>query len=190
MSLVHKFVHMYYRKKSQSVMEGTEVTFLFQFGLTRDTVTVDSSTLTLKALKDLACDFINTKCPEHGLNHLFERLILFKHDYNSTNVLQLITNTTEVVDETLVEIVLSGKQTLYLFALAFKFHLQLFALYEVYEIVSNGFLAQVPSEYVPIRPHALAVHSYKVPTFCDFCGEMLFGLVRQGLKCEGKFMTK
>ncbi|CAL1675744.1 unnamed protein product [Lasius platythorax] len=93
-------------------MEGTEVTFLFQFGLTRDTVTIDSSTLTLK----------------------------------------LITNATEVIDETLIEIVLT---------------------------------AQVPSEYIPIRPHALAVHSYKVPTFCDFCGEMLFGLVRQGLKCEG-----
>lgn len=36
-----------------------------------------------------------------------------------------------------------------------------------------------------VRPHALWVHSYKTPTFCDFCGEMLFGLVRQGLKCEG-----
>lgn len=36
------------------------------------------------------------------------------------------------------------------------------------------------------RPHTLAVHSYKAPTFCDFCGEMLFGLVRQGLKCEGR----
>lgn len=35
-----------------------------------------------------------------------------------------------------------------------------------------------------IRPHTLAVHSYKAPTFCDFCGEMLFGLVRQGLKCD------
>ncbi|KFM62363.1 Serine/threonine-protein kinase D1, partial [Stegodyphus mimosarum] len=34
-------------------------------------------------------------------------------------------------------------------------------------------------------PHSLMVHSYKSPTFCDFCGEMLFGLVRQGLKCEG-----
>lgn len=100
----------YCRKESQGIMEGTEVTFLFQFGLTRDTVTVDSSTLTLKALKDLACDFINTKCPEHGLNHLFERLILFKHDYNSTNVLQLITNATEVIDETLVEIVLTGER--------------------------------------------------------------------------------
>jgi uncharacterized protein YuzB (UPF0349 family) len=40
-------------------------------------------------------------------------------------------------------------------------------------------------EDVQIRPHSLSVHSYKTPTFCDFCGEMLFGLVRQGLKCEG-----
>ena len=41
-----------------------------------------------------------------------------------------------------------------------------------------------------VRPHALSVHSYKTPTFCDFCGEMLFGLVRQGLKCEGNFFFK
>ncbi|KAI4484832.1 hypothetical protein M0804_007398 [Polistes exclamans] len=141
-----------YRIKSSKNMEGPEVTFLFQFGLTRDTVTVEASTLTLKALKDFACNFINAKCPDHGLSHLYERLLLFKHDYSSTNILQLITNAMDVVDETLVEIVLT---------------------------------AQVPSEDVPIRPHALTVHSYKVPTFCDFCGEMLFGLVRQGLKCEG-----
>lgn len=38
-----------------------------------------------------------------------------------------------------------------------------------------------------VRPHALSVHSYKAPTFCDFCGEMLFGLVRQGLKCDGMY---
>ena len=36
-----------------------------------------------------------------------------------------------------------------------------------------------------IRPHTLYVHSYKAPAFCDDCGEMLWGLVRQGLKCEG-----
>ncbi|GAA6111818.1 serine/threonine-protein kinase D2, partial [Tachysurus ichikawai] len=36
-----------------------------------------------------------------------------------------------------------------------------------------------------IRPHALNVHSYRAPAFCDHCGEMLFGLVRQGLKCDG-----
>lgn len=46
--------------------------------------------------------------------------------------------------------------------------------------------AAIPNtEEVVVRPHGLVVHSYKVPTFCDYCGEMLFGLVRQGLKCEG-----
>lgn len=39
-----------------------------------------------------------------------------------------------------------------------------------------------------IRPHTLYVHSYKAPAFCDDCGEMLWGLVRQGLKCEGESM--
>ena len=38
---------------------------------------------------------------------------------------------------------------------------------------------------VQIRPHSLQIHSYKTPTFCDFCGQMLFGLVKQGLKCDG-----
>jgi len=42
-------------------MEGPEVTFLFQFGSVRDAVCVPAIALTLKTLKDLACDFINTK---------------------------------------------------------------------------------------------------------------------------------
>lgn len=46
-------------------------------------------------------------------------------------------------------------------------------------------IAQATVEDFQIRPHALYVHSYKAPTFCDYCGEMLWGLVRQGLKCEG-----
>lgn len=45
-------------------------------------------------------------------------------------------------------------------------------------------LANEPSDEIQIRPHALAVHSFKTPTFCDFCGELLFGLTRQGLKCD------
>lgn len=38
---------------------------------------------------------------------------------------------------------------------------------------------------VRIRPHSLVVYSYRTPTFCHHCGEMLWGLVRQGLKCDG-----
>lgn len=49
-----------------------------------------------------------------------------------------------------------------------------------------SFSALATTEDFQIRPHALYVHSYKAPAFCDDCGEMLWGLVRQGLKCEGR----
>ncbi|CAD5212116.1 unnamed protein product [Bursaphelenchus xylophilus] len=32
-------------------------------------------------------------------------------------------------------------------------------------------------------PHNVQVQSYKTPTFCDYCGEILVGLIKQGLKC-------
>ena len=101
-------------------------------------------------------DGFGFQCPDHSLTRLNERLLLFRHDYGSLNILQHVNSAAEIMDETLVEIVLSS---------------------------------QVPTEEVPFRPHALAVHSYKAPTFCDFCGEMLFGLVRQGLKCEGTYIS-
>lgn len=40
-------------------------------------------------------------------------------------------------------------------------------------------------EDLQVKRHNLSIHSYKSPHFCDFCGEMLWGLVKQGLKCEG-----
>lgn len=49
--------------------------------------------------------------------------------------------------------------------------------------------ASATFEDFQIRPHALFVHSYRAPAFCDHCGEMLWGLVRQGLKCEGEFFS-
>ncbi|KAL1501781.1 hypothetical protein ABEB36_007046 [Hypothenemus hampei] len=135
---------------------GPEVTFMFQFGFIRDAITVPQFTLNLKTIKELACDFLNSKVPDHGVNRLEDRLLLFKHEYNSNNILQFINSASDIVDETLIEIVLTAK-------------------------VPNDH----HSEVVTLRPHALSVHSYKTPTFCDFCGEMLFGLVRQGLKCDG-----
>ena len=38
-----------------------------------------------------------------------------------------------------------------------------------------------------ICPHILVVHTYRTPgTFCDYCGTLLFGLLKQGLRCEGR----
>lgn len=41
--------------------KGPEITFMFQFGLIRDAVSVPQSTLNLKTIKLLAVDFLNSK---------------------------------------------------------------------------------------------------------------------------------
>ena len=57
----------------------------------------------------------------------------------------------------------------------------------VIEIVMNT--QPLGDEDVEIRPHSLLVHSYKTPTFCDFCREMLFGMFKQVKSDKKMFYT-
>ncbi|XP_006626195.1 serine/threonine-protein kinase D3 isoform X2 [Lepisosteus oculatus] len=128
------------------------VSFLLQIGLTRETVTLEAHDLSISAVKDLVCSIVDQKFPECGFFGMYDKILLFRHDLNSENILQRLTSADDIHEGDLIEVVLSALATV---------------------------------EDFQIRPHALFVHSYKAPTFCDYCGEMLWGLVRQGLKCEG-----
>ncbi|XP_056021633.1 serine/threonine-protein kinase D1-like isoform X16 [Ostrea edulis] len=141
--------------------------FQMQIGLTRDQINIDGE-LTLASLQEIACSFVDRKVnglngassrmarhckfPEHGFYSLVDKILLFRHDNTSSNILQIITSPMDVKEGCLVEVVLS---------------------------------AQITMEDLQIKRHNLSIHSYKSPHFCDFCGEMLWGLVKQGLKCEG-----
>ncbi|XP_028597979.2 serine/threonine-protein kinase D2 [Podarcis muralis] len=127
------------------------VSFQIQIGLTREFVLLPASS-DLAHVKQLACSIVDQKFPECGFYCLYDKILLFKHDPSSANILQLVRAASDIQEGDLVEVVLSASATF---------------------------------EDFRIRPHALNVHSYRAPAFCDHCGEMLFGLVRQGLKCDG-----
>uniref|UniRef100_A0A8C5HZG0 Serine/threonine-protein kinase n=1 Tax=Gouania willdenowi TaxID=441366 RepID=A0A8C5HZG0_GOUWI len=131
---------------------GSAVSFQIQIGLSREPVLLDAAELSLAQVREVACSIVDQKLPECGFYGMYEKILLFRHDVSSENVLQLLRSASQIQDGDLVEAVLSASATV---------------------------------EDFQIRPHCLFVHSYRAPTFCDHCGEMLWGLVRQGLKCEG-----
>ncbi|KAK7880063.1 hypothetical protein WMY93_033271 [Mugilogobius chulae] len=128
------------------------VVFTLQTGLSRETVTLDSSDVTLVSVREKICSVLEQKFPDCGLLALKEKILLFRHDLTSENLLQKICHAQQILQGDTVELVLPA---------------QAFSL----ELLN--------------RPHSLSVHSYRAPAFCDHCGLMLWGLVRQGLKCDG-----
>ncbi|XP_026996681.1 serine/threonine-protein kinase D2 [Tachysurus fulvidraco] len=127
------------------------VSFIIQIGLTRESVLLPQ-TADITYVKQIACSIVDQKFPECGFYGIYDKILLFKHDTATNNILQLVKAANDIQEGDLVEVVLSAAATF---------------------------------EDFQIRPHALNVHSYRAPAFCDHCGEMLFGLVRQGLKCDG-----
>ncbi|XP_077366501.1 serine/threonine-protein kinase D3-like isoform X1 [Festucalex cinctus] len=128
------------------------VSFLLQMGLTREPLTLDAADLPLSAVVELVCAVVDHKFPECGFLRMRDKLLLFRHDLNSDNILQRVTAAEDIREGDLVEAVLSALAS--------------------------------PDDF-QVCPHVLYVHSYRAPAFCDHCGQMLWGLVRQGLKCDG-----
>ncbi|XP_044881475.1 serine/threonine-protein kinase D3-like isoform X2 [Mauremys mutica] len=127
------------------------VSVRLQIGLSRESYMLPPEELGYGHLRHLAVELVERKFPEYGFLGVSEKIMLFRHDAASENVLEHLGPDSVVRAGDLIEVVLSAS-------------------------VSLDFT---------IRPHVLLVHSYKAPAFCDYCGEMLWGLVRQGLKCQG-----
>ncbi|XP_068109988.1 serine/threonine-protein kinase D1 [Hyperolius riggenbachi] len=132
---------------------GHGLSLQIQIGLSREPVVLpEPGELSLGAVREMACSIVDQKFPECGFYGMYDKILLFRHDPNSENILQLVKSEADIQAGDLIEVVLSASATF---------------------------------EDFQIRPHTLYVHSYRAPAFCDHCGEMLWGLVRQGLKCEG-----
>ncbi|XP_070612237.1 serine/threonine-protein kinase D1 isoform X3 [Erythrolamprus reginae] len=143
------------RPPSPSQPGGGGISFHLQIGLSREPVLLlqdSSGEFSLTHVREMACSIVDQKFPECGFYGMYDKILLFRHDPTTENILQLVKSAADIQEGDLVEVVLSASATF---------------------------------EDFQIRPHALFVHSYRAPAFCDHCGEMLWGLVRQGLKCEG-----
>uniref|UniRef100_A0A915EN45 protein kinase C n=1 Tax=Ditylenchus dipsaci TaxID=166011 RepID=A0A915EN45_9BILA len=115
-----------------------QISFQLQSGLVRETVVVDIHETSLLQLRQQAVKFITKHYPRNELgDSLVDHILLYKHDFRSVNILQLLVTGEDLNEGTLVEIVISPCPQ---------------------------------HERLVVHPHTLF---------------LLFGLVKQGLKCQG-----
>ncbi|XP_059210866.1 protein kinase D4 [Centropristis striata] len=124
----------------------------FQLGLFREVVRVPAGNLSYSHAKRLAVEIIERKAPECTVVGVGEKILMFRHQPASEQLLQRLTDHDQLQDGDLIEVIIAESASV---------------------------------TEMRIRPHTLVVYSYRTPTFCHHCGEMLWGLVRQGLKCDG-----
>ncbi|XP_029381658.1 protein kinase D4 [Echeneis naucrates] len=124
----------------------------FQLGLFREVVQVPAGNLSFRHAKKLATEIIERKAPTCSVVGVGEKILLFRHQPASEQLLQRLTDHDELRNGDLIEVIIAESASV---------------------------------TEMRIRPHSLVVQSYRTPTFCHHCGEMLWGLVRQGLKCDG-----
>ncbi|KAG8002005.1 Serine/threonine-protein kinase D2 [Nibea albiflora] len=83
------------------------VSFIIQIGLTRESVLMPQSA-DLAYVKQIACSIVDTKFPECGFYGIYDKILLFKHDTSTNNILQLVKGASDIQEGDLVEVVLSG----------------------------------------------------------------------------------
>ncbi|XP_028334138.2 serine/threonine-protein kinase D2-like [Physeter macrocephalus] len=88
---------------------GSGVSFHIQIGLTREFVLLPIAS-GLARVKQLACSIVDQKFPECGFYGLYDKILLFKHDPTSANLLQLVRSAGDIQEGDLVEVVLSGER--------------------------------------------------------------------------------